>query len=40
MVSDLLYHIDTPKSMGLDGFHPRVLRELAEGLTKLLSVIY
>ena len=30
MVSDLLHHIDTHKSMGLDGIHPRVLRVLAE----------
>ena len=27
MVRDLLYHLDTHKSMGLDGIHPRVLRE-------------
>ena len=26
--------------MGLGGIHPRVLRELADVLTKLLSVIY
>ncbi|GAB0183641.1 mitochondrial enolase superfamily member 1 [Grus japonensis] len=40
MVSDLLQHLDTPKSMGLDGIHPRVLRKLAEVLTKPLSTIY
>ncbi|KAK4827442.1 hypothetical protein QYF61_017999 [Mycteria americana] len=40
MVSDLLHHLDTYKSMGLDGIHPRVLRELAEVLTKLLSMLY
>ncbi|KFQ86188.1 hypothetical protein N337_01360, partial [Phoenicopterus ruber ruber] len=40
MVSDLLHHLDTPKSMGLGGIHPRVLRELAAVLTKPLSVIY
>ncbi|KFV60665.1 hypothetical protein N341_04587, partial [Tyto alba] len=40
MVSNLLYHLDTHRSMGLDGIHPRVLRELAEVLTKPLSIIY
>ncbi|GAB0177643.1 mitochondrial enolase superfamily member 1 [Grus japonensis] len=40
MVSDLLHHLDTCKSMGLDGIHPRVLRELVEVLTKPLSIIY
>ncbi|KAK4806228.1 hypothetical protein QYF61_013372 [Mycteria americana] len=40
MVSDLLHHIDTHKSMGQDGIHPRVLRELEEALTKTLSIIY
>ncbi|GAB0179390.1 mitochondrial enolase superfamily member 1 [Grus japonensis] len=40
MVSDLLHHLDTHRSMGLDGIHPRVLRELAEVLTKPLSIIY
>ena len=40
MVSDLLYHLDPHKSMGLDGIHPRVLRELVEVLTKPLSIIY
>ncbi|GAB0205293.1 receptor-type tyrosine-protein phosphatase zeta [Grus japonensis] len=40
MDSDLLHHLDTHKSMELDGIHPRVLRELAEVLTKLLSTIY
>ena len=40
MVSDLLHHSDTHKSIGPDGIHPRVLRELVEVLTKLLSVIY
>ncbi|KAK4817662.1 LOW QUALITY PROTEIN: hypothetical protein QYF61_023941 [Mycteria americana] len=40
IVSDLLYHLDTHKSMGLDGIHPRLLRLLAEVLTKPLSIIY
>ncbi|KAK4833030.1 hypothetical protein QYF61_027412 [Mycteria americana] len=40
MVSDLLHHLDTHRSMGPDGIHPRVLRELAEVLTKPLSIVY
>ncbi|GAB0210317.1 mitochondrial enolase superfamily member 1 [Grus japonensis] len=40
MIRDLLHHLDTHKSMGLDGIHPRVLRELVEALTKPLSIIY
>ncbi|KFP52289.1 hypothetical protein N323_02098, partial [Cathartes aura] len=40
MVSDLLHHLDTHKSMGPDGIHPRALREMAEELTKTLSIIY
>ncbi|KAK4825912.1 hypothetical protein QYF61_003407 [Mycteria americana] len=40
MVSDLLHHLDTHKSMGPDEIHPRVLRELVEVLTKPLSIIY
>ena len=40
MVSDLLHHLDTHKSMGPDGIHPRVLRDLAEVLPKSLSIIY
>jgi len=40
MVSDLLHHLDTHKSMGPDGIHPRVLMELVEVLTKPLSIIY
>ncbi|KFW77029.1 hypothetical protein N305_04216, partial [Manacus vitellinus] len=40
MVSDLLHHLDTCKSMGPDGIHPRVLRELAEEIIKQLSIIY
>ncbi|GAB0188263.1 mitochondrial enolase superfamily member 1 [Grus japonensis] len=40
MVSDLLHHLDTHKSMRLDRIHPRVERKLAEVLTKSLSIIY
>ncbi|KFQ38966.1 hypothetical protein N332_04033, partial [Mesitornis unicolor] len=40
VVSDLLYHLDIHKSMGLDGIHPRVLRELAEVLAKPFAIIY
>ncbi|GAB0179510.1 mitochondrial enolase superfamily member 1 [Grus japonensis] len=40
MVSDLLHHLDTHKSMGLDGIHSKILRELAKVLTKPLSIIY
>jgi len=39
-VNDLLCHLDTYRSMGPDGIHPRVLRELAEELAKALSIIY
>ncbi|KFW78873.1 hypothetical protein N305_03995, partial [Manacus vitellinus] len=39
-VSDLLSHLDPHKSMGPEGIHPRVMRELAEELTKPLSIIY
>ncbi|KAK4824623.1 hypothetical protein QYF61_016929 [Mycteria americana] len=40
MVSDLLHHLDTHKSMGPHEIHPRVLKELADVLTKPLSIIY
>ncbi|RMC17379.1 hypothetical protein DUI87_05960 [Hirundo rustica rustica] len=40
MAGELLHHLNTHKSMELDGINPRVLRELAEQLTKQLSVIY
>ena len=39
-VTDLLLHLDVHKSMGPDGIHPRILRELAEELAKQLSIIY
>lgn len=40
MVSDLLHPLDTHKSIGTDGIHPRVLREMVEALTKALSIFY
>ncbi|KAK4832479.1 LOW QUALITY PROTEIN: hypothetical protein QYF61_023526 [Mycteria americana] len=40
MVRDPLHHLDTHKSMGPDGIHPRVLRELAEVLIKALPILY
>ncbi|KAJ7413864.1 hypothetical protein WISP_87919 [Willisornis vidua] len=39
-VSVLLKHLDSQKSMGPDGIHPRVMRELVEELAKPLSIIY
>ena len=39
-VSDLLLHSDMHQSMGPDGIHLRVLRELVEQLTKPLYIIY
>jgi len=39
-VNDLLCHLDTYKSMGPDGIHPTVLRELMKELTKTLSTIH
>jgi len=36
----MLCHLDTYKSMGLDGIHPRALKELAEKLAKPVSFIY
>ena len=38
MVRKLLLHSDVHKSRGLDGIHPLLLRELAEVLSKLLSI--
>jgi len=40
MVSNLLHHLDTHKSMGPGGIHPRVLKELPDVPTKPLSIIY
>ncbi|KFQ20030.1 hypothetical protein N332_13028, partial [Mesitornis unicolor] len=40
VVRELLNCLDIHKSMGPDGIHPRVLRELAEEPAKPLPVIY
>ena len=37
---ELLLHLDCHKSIGLDGLHPRVLRELVVVIAELLSSIY
>ena len=39
-VRDLLLHLDCHKSMGPDGIHLRVMRELADVIAGLLSIIY
>ncbi|KAF4796471.1 hypothetical protein TURU_083907 [Turdus rufiventris] len=39
-VRELLSHLDIHKSVGSDGIHPRVMRELADELKKPLSIIY
>ncbi|KAJ7416273.1 RNA helicase Mov10l1 isoform X1 [Willisornis vidua] len=38
--SALLYHLDTYRSSELDRIHPSALRELAEKLAEILSIIY
>ncbi|TRZ13574.1 hypothetical protein HGM15179_013537 [Zosterops borbonicus] len=40
VVRELLRCLDIHKSMGPDGIHPRVMRELADQLAKTLSIIY
>lgn len=39
-IGGLLYNLDIHKSMGPDGVHPRVMRELVKMHTKTLSIIY
>ncbi|KAF4801337.1 hypothetical protein TURU_035479 [Turdus rufiventris] len=39
-VRELLRSLDVHKSMGPDGIHPKVMRELADELAKPLSIIY
>ncbi|PKU41447.1 rna-directed dna polymerase from mobile element hypothetical protein [Limosa lapponica baueri] len=40
LVSDVLHHFNAHKSLEQDGIHPRVLRELADVLIELLSILY
>jgi len=40
IVRDQLYQLNVHKSMQLDGFHPRVLKELVDVMAGPLSIIY
>lgn len=40
MISDLLCQLDTHRSMGPDGIHPRVMWELAKVFAKTFTIIY
>jgi len=39
-VRDLLKKLSLQKCMGADRMHPRVMRELGDGVTVLLTVIF
>ena len=39
-VRDLLLHLGCQKTTGLDGIHPKVIRNLVEAIAKPLFIIY